>query len=227
MLNNIKILTFAKGNFIESQNLLKKHLFNLGLNNQINLTEKDLDSNFLEEFKEILNFKKGYGYCIWKPYLILKELKKLNKEEILLYIDSTDLPLKPFFELIINNFKEEEYLLLNRGYNNGQWTKRDTFVLMDCDSPTYYNQVQLEAGIIGLKMTEFNLKLVQEWFNFCKNKNIITELPNICGLPNINNFIEHRYDQSILTNISIKYNLKSNLLSEEYIKYNYNQPKIY
>ena len=227
MYDKIKILTFAKGNFIESQQKLKNHLASIGLLNQKHITDKDLPESFLSEHSDILSLKKGYGYCIWKPFIILEELKLIKEDEILLYIDSTDLPEKIFFDEVLKNFNEREYFFLNRGYNHGQWTKRDTFVLMDCDNEKYFNHVQLEAGVIGLKKNDFNLGLVKEWFNYAKNKNILTECPNISNLPNVNNFSEHRYDQSILTNLFIKNNLISHYFGPQIIKYNYNQPKIY
>ena len=195
--------------------------------NQKHITDKDLPESFLSEHSDILSLKKGYGYCIWKPFIILEELKLIKEDEILLYIDSTDLPEKIFFDEVLKNFNEREYFFLNRGYNHGQWTKRDTFVLMDCDNEKYFNHVQLEAGVIGLKKNDFNLGLIKEWFNYAKNKNILTECPNISNLPNVNNFSEHRYDQSILTNLFIKNNLISHYFGPQIIKYNYNQPKIY
>jgi hypothetical protein len=227
MIDKIKILTFAKGNFKESQLLLKKHLDSLGIKNQKHLTDDELPTSFKNQYSDILSYKRGYGYCIWKPYIILEELDLLNDDEILLYIDSTDLPEKSFFDDVIKNFNEREYFFVNRGYNHGQWTKRDTFVLMNCDSPEYFNHVQLEAGIVGLKPNDFNKNLVKEWLDFATNKNILTETPNISGLPNVNNFIEHRYDQSILTNLFIKKKLVSHNLGPDKIKYNFNQPRIY
>jgi hypothetical protein len=227
MYSNIKILTFAKGNFIESQNILKNHLDNLGIFNQKHLTNSDLDIDFVSKYSNILSQKRGYGYCLWKPYIILNELSKIKEDEILVYIDATDHPEKLFFDVILEHFESNNYLFLNRGFNHGQWTKRDTFVLMNCDSPEYYNHVQLEAGVVCLKNTDYNQILIKEWFNYCTNENILTELPNISNLPNINDFREHRYDQSILTNLIINRKIESYNLSEEVIKYNYNQPLIY
>jgi hypothetical protein len=227
MYNKLKILTFAKGNFISSQNSLKNHLNNLGVFNQIHLTDNNLDQDFLIKYKNILSQRRGYGYCIWKPYIILNELYKINDDEILIYIDSTDYPEKLFFDIVLEHFKYNNNLFLNRGYNHGQWTKRDTFVLMNCDSSEYHNHVQLEAGVVCLKNTLDNKNLIKEWFDYCTNENILTEIPNICNLPNINNFIEHRYDQSILTNLIINRKITSYNLIDTVIKYNYNQPLIY
>jgi len=225
--NNIKILIFAKGNFKPSQEKLNQHLISIGITNIVNLTEKDLQKSFLIEFQELLKEKRGYGYWIWKAFLILKELKNLKDDEILIYIDSTDLPEKLFFDIVIERFKYNDILLVNRGYNHGEWTKRDCFVLMNCDTAEYYNHVQLEAGILGLKKTEFNINLITKWFEYCKNVNILTDIPNVCGLPNQPNFKDHRNDQSILTNLSIKYGLESFQYPPNVIKYNYNQPKFY
>lgn len=227
MYNNIKILTFAKGNFISSQNLLKSHLNNLEIYNQKHITNEDLDNEFLIKYNNILSQKRGYGYCLWKPYIILKELKEIKDNEILIYLDSTDHPEKLFFDIVLNHFKTNDYLFLNRGFNHGQWTKRDTFILMNCDTQEYHNHVQLEAGVVCLKNTNYNQLLINEWFEYCTNENILTEIPNINNLPNINNFQEHRYDQSILTNLIINRNIESYYLDTNVIKYNYYQPLIY
>lgn len=223
----IKILTFAKGKFIESQNKLNNIIKNIGDYEIINKTDNDLPLSFKEENKHILNHIKGYGYCIWKPYIILEELNKLNDEDILIYIDSTDLPTHNFFTYINNYFIDNDLLLINRGYNNGQWTKRDCFVFMDCDEDKYYKHIQLEAGVIALKKNSFNIKLIEDWLLYCKNENILVDKPNISGKENIFNYKEHRYDQSILTNLSIKHGINSVYLNENIIKYNYNQPKQY
>lgn len=227
MYDKIKILTFAKGNFIDSQTRLKNYLDTLGISNQTHLTDKDLDNEFLSKYSHILSQKRGYGYCLWKPYIILKELNNIKEDEILLYIDSTDYPEQVFFNAALEHLQSNDYLFVNRGFNHGQWTKRDTFVLMDCDTPEYHNHVQLESGIICLKNTDFTKSLINEWFEYCTNENILTEIPNISNLPNVNDFREHRYDQSILTNLIIKKKIESYTIPENVMRYNYNQPLIY
>lgn len=222
-----KILTFAKGNFVDSQNKLNNIIKSYGDYEIINKTENDIDSSFYNENKHIFNHVKGFGYCIWKPYFILNELQKLNDDEILIYIDSTDYPTENFFIYLNNHFKLNNYLFVNRGYNHGQWTKRDCFVYMDCDYEKYYNHVQLEAGILALKNNDFNINLIKEWLFFCKDERILVDSVNVSGKNNVNNYIEHRYDQSILTNLIIKNNLESNFLNSNIIKYNFNQPYKY
>lgn len=225
--DKIKVLTFAKGNFVESQKNLLQHLTQIGVNNLIVKSDDDLPSEFMDEFSNLFGQKRGYGYWIWKPFIILNELQKLNDDEILIYIDSTDIPEKIFFDIVLDHFNNNDLLLINRGYKHGEWTKRDCFVLMDCDNDSYHNSVQLEAGIMALKKNDFNINLIKEWFEFMKDEKILTDIPNTCGLPNLPNFKDHRHDQSILTNLSIKRNLKSLNFPNYVIKYNFNQPRIY
>jgi 23S rRNA maturation mini-RNase III len=225
--DKIKVLTFSKGSFKQSQEKLKSHLISIGINNLINYSDSDLPKDFIDEFQDLFEQKRGYGYWIWKPFIILKELDNLTDDEILIYMDSTDQPSNLFFEILNNHLKKEEIYLVNRGYKNGEWTKRDCFIMMNCDDKKYHNSIQLEAGVLGLKKTDNNIKLLTEWFEFCKNRNILTDLPNTCGLENLEGFKDHRHDQSILTNLSIKYGLKSYKLNQNIIWYNYNQPQIY
>jgi hypothetical protein len=225
--NKVKILIFGKGNFIESSNKLKNYLNELGYHNIISLTDSDLPENFKSEYQHILKHTKGYGYCIWKPYIILESLKSLDEDEVLLYIDSTDLPQKQFFDLLDIHFSSNDILLINRNYKHDEWTRRDTFVLMNCDSSEYHNKIQLEAGVIALKKTTFNENLINEWFKYCTDEQILTEKPQICGLPNHIYFQEHRYDQSILTNLQIKYGIPHFFINGNTIKFNHNQPKTY
>jgi hypothetical protein len=227
MFDKIKILTFAKGNFIESQNKLKKHLDSIGIKNQKHLTDSDLPENFKKEFENYFLEKRGYGYWIWKPFIILNELKNISNDEILLYIDSTDLPKSPFFDLILNHFKTENIFLTNRGYKHGDWTKRDCFIHMNCDNEKYYNEFQLEAGLLAFKKNDLCFSILNEWFENMKNKKILDDTPNTLGFPNLPNFRDHRHDQSILTNLSIQKNIKSTNISGDYVIFNYNQPKKY
>jgi hypothetical protein len=85
----------------------------------------------------------------------------------------------------------------------------------------------IHAGLLAFKKTPFNIKLIEQWNYFVNNKNILTEIPNISELPNLDGFVEHRYDQSILTNLAIYHGVNSQNLDERYVKYNYNQPSIY
>ena len=91
---------------------------------------------------------------------------------------------------------------------------------MGSDDEKYHNQYQVEAGIVGVRNTKFNIKLIEVWLRYCSDMYIITDLPNICASPNYIGFIEHRHDQSILTNLTIKFDLPTCKLEDQYVLYN-------
>jgi len=219
----IKIITFATKNFLNSRQFLISLFNEMNFDEVICYCEDDLDSEFREKYKNILSFKRGYGYWIWKPYLILKTLLESKENDIILYMDSTDVPSPLFFNFVINHFKKNDLFLVESNNLHCQYTKRDCFILMGCDDEKYHNQYQLEAGIVGFRNTKFNIKLIEEWIRYCSDINIITDLPNNSGLPNYKGFIDHRHDQSILTNLKIKYDLPVCQLSNKHISYNSGQ----
>jgi hypothetical protein len=152
---------------------------------------------------------KGDGWCLWKPYVILESLKKIENGEILIYMDSTDTFSSGFKEFIIEHFNSNEFLLSQMGDNkNSVYTKRDTFHYMGCDSIEYWETPQLEAGIIGVRKNENTIRFMEEYLKYCQDERIIKDSPNICGKDNLGNYIGHRYDQSVLTNLKVKYSIK-------------------
>jgi hypothetical protein len=220
-LDKIKILTFANNRYLGSRENLIRHLSSLGLNNFIKLDESYFSEDFVKENQKILSMRRGFGYWLWKPYIIIEELKKLQPDEILLYLDSGDKPEKLLFDIINNHMLQNDNLFVNRGYKNGDWTKKDCFTLMNCDDEKYYNSVQLEAGIICLKNTDSNMDLLDDWFFYCKNEQILTDSPNKFNEKNLDGFMDHRHDQSVLTNVVLKRNIKSFKFTNDIIKYNY------
>ena len=106
-------------------------------NEIIGLTEKDLieDDIFWNKNKEfILNSSKGYGYWIWKPYLINKELEKMNDGDILVYADAGCKINKngkkrflEYIELLNNNEKKYGVISFQLDYEEYMYTKNKIF----------------------------------------------------------------------------------------------------
>ena len=54
-------------------------------------TEKNLDQEFWKKHAKFMNQQKnqirGFGYWLWKPYIIMKRLAELNDGDFLVYTD--------------------------------------------------------------------------------------------------------------------------------------------
>ena len=201
---------FSTPNFALSHALLDKSGLKNGIDQVFHYTwDNIVNTPFYEKNKEIFTHKRGMGFWLWKPFIVAESFKKMQENDILVYCDSgveIISSLKPVID-ICNN---KEDILLFQGHNmfNKQYTKRDAFVLMDCDSPQYYDAMLIQASFIVLKKTSISLKFVNEWLDYCQNINILGNLPNVCGKANLPEFIAHREDQSVLSLLQVKYKIK-------------------
>lgn len=174
-----------------------------------------LDQKFISDNIEVLKYQRGAGYWLWKPYLILKTLEQLQDGDLLFYVDSGNIIVddpKPLFD-IANEDKMGLILFENRdGEPNGEiwpnymWTKADCFNLTKMNANEYIYGKQIDGSYFLIRKNKNIYDFLNEYFTYCKNPNIITDLPNISG-PNLSPFRDHRHDQSILSLMAIKYNL--------------------
>jgi hypothetical protein len=157
-------------------------------------------SSFYLDNKNILNKPKGMGYWLWKPYIILETMKTLSDGDIVIYSDC-GIEVIDNLQPLINICLEQHPILLfaNGDFRNLEWTKRDCFVLMGCDNELYWNGRQCDAAFSLFRKSEASLSFLNEWLQYCSNEKIITDLPNQCGKENLQGFIDHRQDQSILS----------------------------
>jgi hypothetical protein len=215
------LLTLCDGAYEQNRQLLNSIAKSKGCD-EVGLKFTDLDSSFTEQVKNILTIKRGLGLCVWKPYIILNTFNKMDEGDYIIYVDSADMLHPNIFDYIENKIKENNILLVPSPNRNLQkhFTKRDCFIMMDCDKQEYWDATQIEAGLVVAKKNETTIKILEEWLHFCKNENIITDIPNVCGVDNLPNFVTHRHDQSIMSNLSVKYNLLVDPTLLNFIRHN-------
>ena len=201
-------ICYADEKFIMQQERSIQAAINVGFQYYSTYNRDDLiNTEFYKENKYILDLSRGGGYWLWKPFFILEAFKRISKNDIVVYSDCGDICNNGIVEFVSSYMNTNDILLVGREFINRQWTKRDCFVLMNCDSDNFHNGTQLEAGFCCFKKTDSVTSFLEEWLMYGKNKNIITDEPNICGKDNFPDFKDHRHDQSILSLLSIKYNI--------------------
>jgi len=225
------LISFANKEWYQSQYLLCKSAKRYGFDGYINYTEKNLDKSFIE--KNSLLFKdlnRGYGFWSWKSFIIRDTLDMVNDGDIVFYVDSGNLIINDVAPLLNIITKKDIALFVNRDGNyegkihhNSRWTKRDCFVMMDCDEDKYYTAKQINGSYIGIKKTNKNINLMDEYLKFSQNVNIITDVPNITK-ENLKDFEDHRHDQSILSLLAKKHNID---LSPDPSEWGNNYPRNY
>jgi hypothetical protein len=164
----------------------------------------DLDPNFIKKNEKILAIPKGAGCWIWKPQVILQEMEKSCDGDLLFYVDCgayfTDKP-KRLYELT-----ERVGIVTYRVWTHYEFanTKRDAFVLMDCDSPQYsHTRIRIAAYfscVVGKRAMDF----VRRWISYCEDERVVCEGPSMMGLPEYPGFCHHNCDQSVMSLLAKK-----------------------
>ena len=178
------------------------------------LTAADLFKNndFHKHATFISENKRGFGYWLWKPFLIWKTLEELPEGDLLVYLDAgTKLSLEGKSRFI-------DYLEIQRKdkYNNlffeqenviSSWCKMDTIHFFDAYDLVQNKVKEVLPGILFTCNNPHNRFLFKLCYDSCSNYQLITDTPSI--KPNLPEFKEHRHDQSVFSIIVRKFSASS------------------
>jgi hypothetical protein len=166
------------------------------------ITKAYNDSNIEDDFKQknqhIFEASRGAGYWLWKPYIILDMLKKINDGDYLIYMDSgAKLIGDPTSYL--ESIDDKGILAFSMVQKTSKWTKGDCFYFINGENKNEFSELnQLQGTYIFFRKCESSIKFVEKWLNLCTKENIITDLPNKF-MSNFPDFIDHRHDQAIFS----------------------------
>ena len=117
-------------------------------------------SHFIE------NNPRGYGYWLWKPYVIKKAMEELNNGDVLLYLDcGCELDIRKrerlfhFFELV-----KQDFIIGTRTFPERDWNKMDLILHLETLQDEYLNTPQHQAGALLFLVCDKTRALVNEWY---------------------------------------------------------------
>lgn len=214
----VKLLTFATASFCAQQASLNWTAARGGITSCVPWTEAAIRATeFYRNYRNILDAERGAGYWLWKPYLICRELSSINNGDFLVYHDvgRASMPhrisrsLSPLLDWcekhnggILPGVYVPEYGPSTR------WTKRECFLIMDCDEPRYWEHPQIQATFSIWQKSDMSRAFAEEWLRWCITPGALTDDVLLTGVCNFPDFVDHRHDQSVVTNLSIKRGIK-------------------
>jgi len=204
-------INYANDRFLKQQKYNTKTAYKKGkFDKVIEYGPNNIDIDFYKKYSYLVKQTKGSGYWIWKPYIIHKTLNEISIGDYLFYCDSGAYYINKIDYLIecMENSKQD-IMIFELPLIEKQWTKRDAFILMDCDEAKYTDDNQRLASFILIKKSDFTVMFINEYLKFCEDPRILTDQQNVCRKDNYDCFIDHRHDQSILSLLSKKYDLKA------------------
>ena len=202
-------LSYASSAFADYQRIWALTAGRAGFDEIRSCGADDLDTDFRSANATILAARRGAGYWLWKPYLIARTLSDIDAGDVVFYSDSA----AQFVEVVdpIVSLMDRcglDVMLLGEGFVERQFTKRDTFVLMDCDEERYAATPQRFASFIVVHNRAWTRRFVADYLGFSTDPRILTDQPNTLGLANHPDFIDHRHDQSVLSLLSKRYDVE-------------------
>ena len=149
----------------------------------------------------------GFGWCSWKPFIILDALERCQPGDIVLYTDADTYPIADLSPIFTGCADSEDgiFLFESQGNPNDRFTRRDCFIAMGLDDPKYdgrehaCGRFQLfRAG--GWRVKQF----LMEWLVYSVNPMCQIVAPSKYG-PDHSSYARHSNEQSVLTLLAHKY----------------------
>ena len=204
-------INYANDDFVVQQNINSTMAMDVGsVDTVISYSPSDIDKDFYEANKQILNKIRGGGYWLWKFYFIHKTLTDdaVKNGDVVFYADSgTDVlkDLSPVYDL--PNKYNQDVILFVDGAKCKNFIKRDAFILVDCDTQDAYNFNMCAGGFNVWRKSEFSINFIEECLKYACDSRIITDSRSEMG-DELGDFMMHRHDQSVFSLVAYKNKLK-------------------
>ena len=212
----VHLVTFATP---EYENAAKKLMYSALNVAKLDVLERytldSLDDDFRRRNAEILAARRGAGYWIWKPYVVLKHLvERAEFGDVVVYCDSlydfkTELPLEEWFEndpdVVAFEYKPHSSRKASdlASVTEKRLSKRDAFYLMNVDYSVDFHQNW--AGFAAFRKSFRSIRFVSEWLTYVQDPRIVTDSPS--SLPNDPGFHDNRHDQTVFSLLLRKWNV--------------------
>ena len=166
--------------------------------------------NFATKHMQFLETnQRGYGFWLWKPYIIKTFLDKLQDGNILVYADAgctinpNGLPrFNEYMNILDTN--EDNYGIISFQMNHLPEIKYSKRLLLETIGATEEMAMsgQCIATTMIIKKNAHSTMVVDKWWELAQNYELINDV----RMPQENpQFIDHRHDQSIFSVLVKKY----------------------
>lgn len=177
-------------------------------------TDKDLkeDTTFWKQHGKFLeNNKRGYGFWLWKPYIVMKTLETMKENEVLFYADAgckfdKKHPIK-ILQDKVDLVRRTKKIVGGFTCPELYWTKMDLIKYLKMENHPKLRGCQYIGGAFMLIKTPQIVDFIKEWWRIATidNYHFIDNSPS--KVKNHRGFKEHRHDQSIFSLLVKKHDL--------------------
>ena len=209
---NLKIISFGSNDeYIHLAEKTVQSIKNLYSKSETKVFQpKDLPDLIVNYAK---SYSKGYGYWVWKPYIIREALSTINENDVLLYVDGrsglrkTGKPIRWLDNFILENqFDIASWQMIHKEMS---WTNGDIISAFNLDlNSELIKTGQFAATFHAWRKNIRSLNFLNEWLSFLQENSEICRDENLKKF-NHKKFIENRHDQSVFS-LMIKTKISKN-----------------
>jgi hypothetical protein len=211
----VRHISYASPNYSRAARELRATAKRFGLDTFIYTHDHPVVAALQRDYPQISTQRRGGGYWLWKPAIILDALERSSDGTIVFYTDA-GMHFIADPSPLLAQAEEHPIMLFEHAFSplteaptfpQRNWTKRDCFVLLDADTPEHWNMQQVMSGVQVYKNSQRTRDFLRELLSASADARVLTDQPNVMGLPNHPGFQEHRHDQSVLTIIGQRHRL--------------------
>jgi hypothetical protein len=199
-IQNTHFISFGCEKYSLTKLRLKKEAEDSHFFSSINIySPKDFGEDF-EHIPFIQNNPRGYGCWIWKLYFVLKKLRQIKDNDILVYADAGSSVNKDGkgrlneYLTMLNDKNDKDILCFQMIHLEYKYTKNDIFEYFNVDDK-HKNSGQYVGGVLFIRKTNRIIKCLEKLYEI--NSNNYNFLDDSRGnTPNHPEFIDCRHDQS-------------------------------
>lgn len=193
-------VTYGNHEYYNSLQRIRDEVENTKLFDKILIyTDDDLPKEITENI--LFSYKRGGGYWLWKPWVILQAINEANDGDIIVYSDCGN-TIYPNLEGWLDLFrlmKKHNAVFFYNGGRMYKWTRKSVFSKFGTGLKKRHYQIISNFFILN-KTAE---KLIYEWYYSMKtDPNLVRDVDLEERKYEDKRFIEHRHDQAVLSGVA-------------------------
>jgi len=200
----VVFLSFADSRLSESMKRLRKQVYALNLFDRcLFCNEFNLGSEFVRKNSWAFSYhSRGFGYFLWKPYLIERSLSELRDGDVLVYSDvgnhfriENAFRLKSYIDLASESVTPILAPKLSSKYLEQAWTKYELLAFLGVENAIEVRlSPQFEANFILIVNRPRAKEMVRKWNEIYEKEPKLFD--DSFSSVQLEGFVEHRHDQS-------------------------------
>ena len=202
-----KLISFADSRMAGALKRLRRQAEQMRFFDEIEtVTEKELGQDFREAHARYLRpGVRGYGYWIWKPYIILRALNELQDGDELYYVDA-GCHFKPagrkrlleYADILESDALGLAAFQLGEDCSERKFTKMDVLIHMGVqENDSVLNSGQFCGTHVFLVKNQGTVRFAETWLKEVLVMHHVDDSPSLSAPDPL--FLEHRHDQSIFS----------------------------